>query len=209
MPTSECKICRRSGAKLFLKGDRCFSQKCAMIKRPYVPGPKKKRRFSSVSEYAKELKEKQKLKNWYNLSEKQFSNYVKKILAKKGGVENASVLLIQNLESRLDNVVFRLGFALSRSQAKQLVSHGHFLVNGKPTDVPSYRLKKGDVVSIKPTKTKKSIFQNVKNLLKKTKVPVWLHLDVEKAEGKIINDPTLEESETPVEVSAIFEFYSR
>jgi len=206
---SKCKICRRLGVKLFLKGEKCLSPKCSMIKRSYPPGQKRKRKPTPLSEYGKALREKQKLKNWYNLKERQFKNYVKKILERRGRVEDASSLLIKTLESRLDNVVFRLGFANSRALAKQLVSYGHFLVNGKSIDTPSYLVKKGDVISIKTQKTKKAIFQNLKNLLKKYKVSSWLALDVEKLEGKVIAEPSLEEAAPPVEISAIFEFYSR
>jgi small subunit ribosomal protein S4 len=206
---SKCKICRRCGAKLFLKGDRCFSVKCAFSRRPYAPGPKAKRRLGQLSEYGKELIEKQKLRNWYNLGERQFSNYVGQILGKRGRVENAAEELISRLENRFDNVVFRMGFAPSRSQAQQLVSHGLLLVNGKAIDTPSHELKKGDIVSPRPQKTKKIIFQNIKNLLKKYKPPSWIQVDSEKLEGKVIGKPTLEEAAPPAEVSVIFEFYSR
>jgi len=180
-----------------------------MVKRAYPPGQKKKRRPTPLSEYGKALREKQKLKNWYNLKEKQFKNYVKKILQKRGKVGNASDLLIKTLESRLDNVVFRLGFSGSRAQARQSISHGYFLVNGKSIDVPAYLVKKGDVITIKPQKTKKAIFQNLKNLLKKHKTPSWLVLDVEKLEGKVVGEPSIKEVMPPVEISTIFEFYSR
>jgi small subunit ribosomal protein S4 len=180
-----------------------------MLKRAYPPGPKRKRRTRGFSEYGKELSEKQKLKNWYNLKERQFRKYVKEVLQKRGKVEDEALLLIKTLESRLDNVVFRLGFAKSRMQAKQLVSHGHFLVNGKSIDAPSYPVKKGDIITLKPQKVKKSIFQNLKNLLKKYKPPAWLELNVEKLEGKVVGEPNLEEAAPPVEISAIFEFYSR
>lgn len=119
------------GVKLFLKGERCFTQKCQMVKKPYPPGKKGKRRPIPLSEYGRELKEKQKLKNLYNLKETQFKNYFKEVLKKRGKVENASDLLVKILESRLDNVVFRLGFTSSRKQARQLVSHGYFLVIGR------------------------------------------------------------------------------
>jgi small subunit ribosomal protein S4 len=155
------------------------------------------------------LREKQKLKHWYNLEERQFKNYIKKILEKRGRVEDAPSLLIKILESRLDNIVFRLGFANSRGQARQLVSHGHFLVNGKSINIPSYLVKKGDIISLKAQKTKKPIFQNLKNLLKRYKTPNWLALDIEKLEGKVIAEPSLEEAAPPVEISTIFEFYSR
>jgi len=209
MENKKCKICRRLGVKLFLKGEKCVSPKCPMVKRSYPPGQKGKRRRGPPSEYAKELAEKQKLKNWYNLRERQFKNYVKKVLAERGKVEDASSLLIKMLESRLDNVVFRLGFATSRAQARQLVSHGFFLVNGKPINFPSHQLKKGDVISIKPQKIKKVIFKNLKNLIKKHKVPKWLKLDATKLEGEVIGEPTLEDVMPPVELSSIFEFYSR
>lgn len=209
MNNSVCKICRRLGVKLFLKGERCLTPKCPMVKRPYPPGIKKKRRLPPPSEYGKELREKQKLRNLYNLDERQFKNYVKKILGKRRKVEDASVLLIKILESRLDNLVFRLGFANSRAQARQLVSHGYFLVNGKSVNIPSYQLKKGDIISLKPGKIKKNIFKDLKNLIKKYKTPNWLELDREKLEGKLIGEPSLEEVAPPVEISAIFEFYSR
>lgn len=209
MINPKCKICRRAGEKLFLKGERCFSPKCAMIKRPYPPGQRRKRRRRPPSEYAKELREKQKLRNWYNLREKQFKNYVNKILAKKGKVKDASALLIQKLEYRLDNVIFRLGFALSRSKTRQLVSHGFFMVNKRAMNIPSHQLKKGDIISLKSQKAGKKIVKEIRALIKKQKVPSWLQLDVEKLEGKVVGIPTLEEVAPSVEIAVIFEFYSR
>ena len=209
MSDSQCKICRRMGVKLFLKGDRCFTQKCQMVKKPYPPGQKRKKRPAPLSEYGRELREKQKLKNLYNLKEVQFKNYVKEVLKKRGKVENASDLLVKILESRLDNVVFRLGFINSRKQARQLVSHGYFLVNGKSTNIPSRQLKKGDVIAIKPQKIKKAVFKDIKSMAKKIKTPNWLEFDIEKLEGKLKTEPTLEDITIPVEISSIFEFYSR
>jgi len=209
MSESKCKICRRAGTKLFLRGERCLSPKCAMIKRAYPPGPKGKRRKSPLSEYGKELREKQKLKKLYNLTERQFSNYAKNVLKKRGKVADVSEEFIRILESRLDNVILRLGLATSRPQARQLVSHGYFLVNGKAINVPSYQLEKGDTISFKPQKEKKTVFKNIKNLVKKYKPPVWLKLDMEKMEGKKISEPTLAEVMPPAEISVIFEFYSR
>jgi small subunit ribosomal protein S4 len=206
---AKCRICRRLGVKLFLRGEKCLSPKCPMVKRPYPPGQRGKRRPSPPSEYKRELVEKQKLKYWYNLNERQLKKYVKEVLEKRGKVEDASVLLIQNLEKRLDNVVYRLGFALSRDQARQLVSHKFFLVNGKPVNIPSFSLKVGDVISLKPQKSKKVIFKDLKEKLKKHPVPSWLSLDPEKLEGKVIAEPKVEEVAPPVEVSAVFEFYSR
>ena len=171
MPVVKCKTCRRTGAKLFLKGDRCFSPKCAMVKKPYPPGEKAKKRTRSLSEYGKELKEKQKLRNWYNLQEKQFRKYIDKALDAQGKVANADVLLIKTLESRLDNIVFRLGFAPSRKEARQLVSHGHFFVNGRVLNIPSYLAKKGDKIALKPSSLNKKKFQEVSKSIKKNKAP--------------------------------------
>ena len=208
MVNSKCKTCRRLGVKLFLKGEKCLSPKCPIIRKPYPPGQKGKRRIVALSEYGKELREKQKLKNWYNLKERQFRKYVKEILERREKVD-AATQFIKTLESRLDNVVFRLGFSSSRAQARQLISHRHFLVNDKIINLPSYLVKKGDKIKIKPVAQKKLIFQNLATLLKKYKTPSWLELNVEKLEGKVIGEPSLEEALPPVEISAIFEFYSR
>jgi len=211
MKNSKCKICRRVGAKLFLKGERCLSPKCPMIKRPYPPGEKGKRRTGAPSEYAKELREKQKLRNWYNLGEKQFRKYVKEILAKRGRTQAQDVgtMLIGKLESRLDNVVFRMGLASSRREARQRVSHGHFLVNGRKVNIPSFQTKKGDIISLRPGSLKKPVFQNLTTTLKKHQPPSWIKLNIEKLQAEIVGSPTLDEVAPPAEISAIFEFYSR
>jgi len=180
-----------------------------MVRKPYPPGEKRKRRTRALSEYGKELREKQKLKNWYNLKERQFRKYVREILDRRGKIEDAADFLIRKLESRLDNVVFRLGFASSRVQARQLVSHNHFLVNNKAVNAPAYQVKKGDKITISPKGRKKTIFQNLLTLIKKYKPPSWLELNVEKLEGKVIREPTLEGAVPPVEISSIFEYYSR
>jgi len=209
MITSKCKICRRLGVKLFLKGERCLSPKCEITKKPYPPGMRGKRRKAPLSEYGKELREKQKLKNWYNLREAQFKKYVKEILRKRSRVEDAGSLLIKKLEMRLDNVVFRLGFASSRIQARQFVLHGHFLVNDKIMKIPSHEVKKDDKINIKPNSAKKTAFKNFSTLLKKHQPPSWLELNKEKLEGKVIDSPKLEEVVPPAEISSIFEYYSR
>lgn len=210
MQNNKCKICRRLGTKLFLKGDKCLSPKCPLIKKPYPPGVKKKKRRSlALSEYGKELKEKQKLRNWYNLKESQFRKYVKEILNKRSRTGDAANLLIQKLESRFDNVIFRLGMAGSRAQARQIVSHGHFLINGKPVNIPAYQLKKGDKIALRPASQKKKIFSNLIPLLKKHHPPTWLKLEAEKITGEVIGTPTLEEASPPAEISTIFEYYSR
>ncbi len=220
MIKSQCRICRRVGEKLFLKGERCFSQKCEMVKKPYPPGPKGKRRKAPLSEYGKEHREVQKIKSFYGLPGKQLRKYVKEILSKrrvagssrKGSEElseDASSLLVRKAESRLDNAVFKLGLTGSRGQARSLVSHGHFLVNGKRVKIPSYILRKGDIVSVRPGSSKKTFFQKTSSLIKKYNPPSWLTLDAEKLEGKVTGVPTLEEAGLPIEIPAIFEFYSR
>lgn len=209
MENIQCKNCRRLGMKLFLKGERCLSPKCAIIKRDYPPGIKGKRKKRSITEYGKELQEKQRLKKWYNLGERQFSNYVKEVLGKRGKVEDAGLLLLKKLENRLDNTVFRMGFAISRIQARQMVSHGHFLVDGKRVDIPSCQLKKGTVVSLRPKSAAGNMFKNLSTTIKKYKAPSWIQLNIEKLEGKIIGEPTSEEVSPPAEISVIFEYYSR
>ena len=209
MKNNKCKICRRLGVKLFLKGEKCSLPKCPMVRKPYPPGQKGKKQRKSLSEYGKELKEKQKLKNWYSLKEKQFRKYVKEALRARGKVENASAILVQILESRLDNVIFRLGFASSRALARQIVSHGHILVNDRPVNIPSFLVKKGDKVSIKLSCVKKGVFSKLPAVLKKHKPPSWLELSAEKLEGKALEAPNLEEAGLNVEISSIFEHYSR
>ncbi|OGZ22201.1 MAG: 30S ribosomal protein S4 [Candidatus Nealsonbacteria bacterium RIFCSPLOWO2_01_FULL_43_36] len=209
MQTNTCKICRRMGTKLFLKGERCSSPKCAVIRKPYPPGPKRKGRFKQLSEYGKELQEKQKLKNWYNLRERQFAKYVKDILKRRSKVEDASGTLIQKLEYRFDNVIFRLGFASSRIQARQFVSHGHFFINGKGVNKPSYQLAKGDKVTVNPVSRKNKNIEKVASMLKKYQPPAWLKLNPENLEAEVVGVPNLIEAAPPAEISTIFEFYSR
>ena len=209
MIKNKCKICRRLGTKLFLKGERCNSVKCAMVKRPYAPGEKAKKRRSSLSEYGKELKEKQKLRNYYNLSEKQFKNYVKQALESRAKEEDTVSILLKKLESRFDNVVFQMGFASSRTKARQAVTHGYFLINNRKVNIPSYQVKKGDKISLHPKASKKALFQGLSVALKKYKAPSWIRIDADKMEVEIINQPNIEEMTPPAEVSSIFEFYSK
>jgi small subunit ribosomal protein S4 len=209
MQHDQCRTCRRLGQKLFLKGDRCFSPKCAVVKRAYAPGPQKKRRGGAPSEYKKSLQEKQTLKKWYGVSEKQFKKYVKETLEKMGKVDDVSAELIRRLEKRLDNVIFRLGFAKSRIQARQIVSHGYILINGKPVNIPSYEVKKDDVISIKENKKAKGIFKELAEALKRHETPAWLTMNKDKLESKAIGEPNLDEVKPPAEISLIFEFYSR
>ena len=199
------------GTKLFLKGEKCFSPKCPLVRRPYPPGQRKKRK-TTMSEYNKELREKQKLRNWYNLKEAQFKRYVKEVLKKRASSkkgQDAPTLLIQKLEMRFDNIVFRMGFAKSRAEARQLISHGHFLINQKRVNIPSYQLKKGDKVSVAEASRKKKIFRDLAVALKKKQIPSWLSVDPQKLEGVVKALPTLEEVAPPVEISMVFEFYSR
>jgi len=210
MRNKVCKICRRAGQKLFLKGEKCYSPKCPFLKKSYPPGQKsKKRRTRRLSEYGKELLEKQRVRYWYGLSEKQFANYVKDILNKRGEIQDTSLRLIRNLEKRLDNVVFKLGFAPSRKQARQLVNHGHFLVNGKSVNIPSYQVKKDDLISLKESKKKKKIFGKTSLNLSKVEIPKWLKMDKKKLEGKVVAEPSFEDAGVPAEIPAIFEYYSR
>ena len=203
MKNSKCKICRRLGIVLFPKCKKFFARK------PYPPGEKRKKRSSSLSEYGKELKEKQKLRYWYNLSEHQFRKYVKEVLEKRGKVEDASSLLIKKLERRLDNVIFRLGFATSRSQARQMITHRHFLINNKIINIPSYQVKVGDIITVKPSSRKKSPFCNLPSLLKKYNFPSWLKFDIKELKGEVVKEPSTEECIPPIEISSIFEYYSR
>lgn len=180
-----------------------------MVRKPYPPGPKSKKRMRSFSEYAKELREKQKLKRWYNLKEGQFGRYVKSVLNTRKRSEDAAVVLVKVLESRLDNIVFRLGFAPSRNAARKIVSHRHVTVNDKVVNIPSFSAKKGDRVGIKVMSSQKTLFKNLPAALKKHKPPLWLELNAEKLEGKVIGEPTIEEAAPPAEISSIFEFYSK
>lgn len=212
MLNDKCKICRRAGEKLFLKGERCFTAKCAMVRKPYVPGIHGRggkvggRPGRRASEYGLQLREKQKLKNSYELREKQFASYVKKSAASK---IQSGKKLVEFLESRLDNVVFRLGFAVSRSVARQAVGHGHILVNGRRSTIPSRELKVGDIVKIRPESATKGLFTNIDILLKKHNAPAWLELDKNKKEGKVVSAPVLDASTLGVNIGSIVEFYSR
>lgn len=200
---ANCRLCRREGQKLFLKGDRCYSAKCALERRSYAPGQHGQGR-SKNSDYANQLREKQKVKRFYGLQEVQFRNLFDKA-DRKAGITGANLLIL--LETRLDNVVFRLGFASSRKEARQLVSHGHFTVNGKKVDIPSYTVKPGDVIKVKEKSTSSPKFKEVKEMT--ITVPEWVSVDVEKLEGKVLAEPTREQIDTPVEEHLIVELYSK
>ncbi len=202
----KCKRCRAKGEKLFLKGERCLSPKCAFLRKPNKPGIKPIKARKSVSEYGKQLIEKQKAKYIYGINEKQFKRYFREISNKKGSV---SELLFQKMERRLDNIVFRLGFAPSRRKARQLVSHGHLLVNGRKSRTPSTELKIGDIISIRSGSAKKEPFLKLSETLKKYQVLNFLSLDLKKMEGKLVSMPNIEELKPTFNISLIVEFYSK
>jgi len=202
------KIERRLGEKLYLKGERSYSQKSAMTKKPYPPGMHGQKGSRKASEFAQQLKSKQKVRNVYRLLEKQFKNYIKKAANSK---KEPYEFILNKLENRLDNVVFRMGFGQSRDQAKQLVSHGHILVNGKRVTIPSFEVKVGDELKVREGSMKSPFFTTLMPLwLKKYDAPVWITLDKEKMTAKIKGHPTLMESGINVgDLQAIIEFYSR
>lgn len=200
---ANCRLCRREGQKLFLKGDRCYGGKCAIDKRGYAPGQHGQGR-SKVSDYGLQLREKQKAKRFYGLQETQFRNLFDKA-ERKSGITGENLLIL--LETRLDNVVFRLGFASSRKEARQLVNHGHFQVNGRKVNIPSYTVKPGDVIKVKEKSTNSPKFKEVKEM--SITVPAWVTVDVEKLEGKVLSVPTREEIDTPVAEHLIVELYSK
>lgn len=209
MKQAKCKICRRAGEKLFLKGAKCLSAKCAMIKRPFPPGQKAKKRRSNLTEYGREIKEKQKLKRWYNISESQFKKYVYEVMENKTSEVDVASQLVSRLESRLDNVVFRLGWAKSRSHSRLLVTHGHFLVNGKKIDIPSYKVSVSDVISVREGSKNIEDIKALPEIMKKYTLPSWLSYDSDKMEGKFSRYPIFEDVQLPSEISTIFEHYSR
>lgn len=201
-----CRLCRREGAKLFLKGDRCYSDKCAFSKRSYVPGQHGKARAKKVSEYGLQLREKQKARRIYGLLENQFRRYFSKADRQKGVTgENLLVLL----ERRLDNVVFRLGMADSRNQARQLVLHGHFQVNGRHVNIPSFLVKINDVITVKEKSKESPLLQSIAEGLKRKTVPAWLELKAQEVNGKVMKYPSREEIDSSIQEQLIVELYSR
>ncbi len=198
-----CRLCRREGQKLFLKGERCYSTKCALEKRAYAPGQHGQNR-KKASNYGLQLREKQKAKRFYGLQETQFRNYFEKA-ARKSGMTGANLLIM--LETRLDNTVFRMGFASSRKEARQLVTHSHFTVNGKKVDIPSYQVSAGDVIAVKAKSQSSPKFKEIKEMTIST--PEWVSIDVDKLEGKVLSMPTREMIDTPVAEHLIVELYSK
>lgn len=200
---ANCRLCRREGQKLFLKGERCYGGKCALEKRNYAPGQHGQAR-KKMSDYGLQLREKQKAKRFYGMQEKQFRNLFAKA-AKRAGKTGDNLLIL--LETRLDNCVYRLGFASSRKEARQLVVHGHFTVNGKKATAPAMELKAGDVIAVKEKSTNSPKFKEIKEM--SITVPAWMAVDVDKLEGKVVAMPTREEIDTPVAEHLIVELYSK
>ena len=200
-----CRQCRREGTKLYLKGDRCYSDKCAFSKRSYAPGQHGQAR-KKVSEYGIQLREKQKARRIYGILEGQFRAYFDKADRQKGVTgENLLVLL----ERRLDNVVFRLGFGSSRNQSRQLVRHGHFTVNGRKVDIPSYLIKPGDVVAVAESSKESPLIKQMAEGLSSKTVSAWLEMSAADLSGKVLRYPTREEIDIPIQEQLIVELYSR
>lgn len=200
-----CRLCRREGMKLFLKGDRCFKDKCAIERRNYAPGQHGRRR-SKVLGYGLQLREKQKVKRIYGVLERQFRLYFKEA-ARRGGITGEN--LLRQLEQRLDNVVYSLGFASSRAQARQLVRHGHIEVNGRKLNIPSYQVRKGDLIAVREKSRKnEQIRQSIETAAGRG-VPIWLQLVPEQFQGSVIDLPKREDIRLPIQENLIVELYSK
>ena len=202
---SVCRLCRREGAKLYLKGSRCYTKKCSFERRPTPPGQHGVRR-RKVGDFGLQLREKQKVRRVYGVLERQFRNYYNEAESHTGVTGEA---LLQLLETRLDNVVFRLGFATSRAQARQLVAHGHFAVNGTPTDVPSYAMRPGDRVEVRESHRSREPFKIVKETLKGHQAPEWLALDAAKLAGSVSTLPRRDQMPLDLSEQLVVEYYSR
>ena len=201
-----CRLCRREGLKLFLKGDRCYTGKCAIDRRAYAPGQHGQARGKKPTEYGLQLREKQKARRMYGVMEKQFQHYFDEA-ARRKGVTGENLLVL--LERRLDNVIFHLGFASSRAEARQLVNHGHFTINGRRVDIPSYSVRVGEVIAVKEgSKSSPRMKQLLENLGSRS-VPAWLSLDANAASGTVIALPTREDIQIPIQEHLIVEKYSR
>lgn len=201
---ADCRQCRREKCKLFLKGDRCYSQKCAFVKRAKVPGQHGDGR-KKVTEYGLQLREKQKTKRIYGLQEKQFHGYYK-MADKMHGVTGANMLIM--LETRLDNIVYRMGMGSSRSQSRQLVNHAHITVNGKVINIPSYQISAGDVISVKASKQDLPYFEELKQM-KASTLPKWLEFNPATLTGKVLEKPTREDIDLSIKEHMIVELYSK
>ena len=201
----QCRICRREGQKLFLKGSRCYSDKCSVTRRNYAPGQHGQKR-TKLSEYGTQLREKQKTRSFYGVGEKQFRKYFE-MASNKKGITGTNPLQI--LESRLDNVVYRLGFGVSRPQARQIVTHGSIEVNGVKTDIASYLVKPGDVISVRENRRDNTVIKANVEAGAARPVPEWLELDSKNLSAKVLRTVTREEIDLPVEEHMIIELYSK
>ena len=201
-----CRLCRREGMKLFLKGERCYTEKCAIEKRNLPPGQHGKLRKAKLVGYGLQLREKQKVKRIYGVLEDQFRGYFEEAERTRG---ITGVTLLQLLERRFDNVVYRLGLSTSRSQARQLVRHGHFLINGKKVDIPSYSLKQGDVVTVLGRSQKNPTIEHAMQEVKGRGIPDWLSFDAAAISGRVVSVPTREQINLPVQEQLIVELYSK
>jgi small subunit ribosomal protein S4 len=200
-----CRICRREGLKLFLKGSRCYTRKCSFERRSTPPGMNTMRR-RKVSEFGLQLREKQKVRKSYSVLERQFRNYFAKAEQHKGMTgEN----LLRMLEMRLDNVVYRMGFAGSRPQARQLVSHGHFSVNGRPTNVPSFGVKVGDRIEVRDSRRSREYFKVAPETIKAAQIPEWVSVDPTKLSGSVLAEPAREQMPLEFNEQLVVEYYSR
>ncbi|AUS98119.1 30S ribosomal protein S4 [Clostridium thermosuccinogenes] len=202
---ASCRLCRREGEKLFLKGERCYTNKCAISRRAYAPGQHGQNK-KKLSEYGLQLREKQKARRFYGVLESQFRKYFEMALKTKG-VTGENLLKI--LESRLDNVVYRLGLAMSRPEARQLVRHSHFTVNGKKVNIPSYLLKVGDVIAVTDKSKSSPKFKAMLDATNGRLVPKWLEFDAENLTGKVVAQPSREDIDLPISEHLIVELYSK
>lgn len=203
---SVCRLCRRENMKMFLKGDRCYSDKCAFDRKGYVPGQHGQQRRGKQSDYGVQLREKQKVKRMYGLSEKQFHLFFKRADRKKG---ITGMNLLEYLERRMDNVVYRLGFVNSRNQGRHFVLHRHFLVNGKRVNIPSYLVQKGDVIEVREKSRKNQAIIEAVEAVDRRGVPQWLELEKDNFKGTIKDYPVREDLTMPMQEQLIVEFYSK
>ncbi|MCX5717088.1 MAG: 30S ribosomal protein S4 [Nitrospirae bacterium] len=200
-----CRVCRREGDKLFLKGDRCFTEKCSVERRKYPPGQHGQRR-TKISDYGIQLREKQKTRKSYGLFEKQFRIYFHEAERRKG---TTGELLLQLLERRLDNAAFRMGFAINRREARQFITHGHFTVNGRAVSIPSYLIKAGDVIEVREKSRKIPSLADNMSRLENRGIPAWVEVDSASFKGKVLHIPSREEMQLPIQEQLIVELYSK
>jgi small subunit ribosomal protein S4 len=203
---ARCRLCRREGMKLFLKGARCLTDKCAFERRGYAPGEHGKSRRVKETNYGQQLREKQKARRIYGVLERQFRHFFSKASESKGVTGE---VLLQMLECRLDNVIYRLGFALSHHQARQLVRHGHFTVNGRKVDIPSFQVKAGDQIGVRERSRKMPVVVNSLEQRKGSWVPEWLQVSAEQMSGRVLNIPTRGSIQVPINEQLIVELYSK